>query len=173
MEPLPADVKPLKLTQDSDTSALVAEYSGPSTRLSGPEIEKLRWWSKYTEGLRPEHRFFHAELMALLPRGAEVCRAHGDLGVANMVTDGKCAWIFDWESSDFCAPVLADHIGFFMSFTVGKSHRDPAAHLAKFRTRFLSDHSQERRAAVMLAVAFRHSCGIPDAGTIMQAWTAG
>jgi hypothetical protein len=171
MEPLPAHVKPPKLTQDWDSSALFAEYCGPMTRLSGAEIMNLRWWSDYTNAVGIEHRSFHAELIRLLPLGAEVCRVHGDLGLANMVTDGKCTWIFDWESSDFSAPALSDSIGFFMSFTVGKSHRDPTSHMAKFRARFLRDISREHRAAVMLAVAFRHGRGIPDASRIMQSWS--
>jgi hypothetical protein len=65
---------------------------------------------------------------------------------------------------------LADALGFFMSFTVGKIPRDPKAHLAGFQDRFLSDNSEQQRLAVMLAVGFRHSCGIRDAGRLMQAW---
>jgi hypothetical protein len=171
MEPLPAHVKPPKSTQGWDSSALFAEYCGPMTRLSGTEIMNLRWWSDYTNAVGIEHRSFHAELIRLLSLGAEVCRVHGDLGLANMVTDGKCTWIFDWESSDFSAPALSDSIGFFMSFTVGKSHRDPVSQVAGFRARFLRDSSQEHRAAVMLALAFRHARGIPDAGRIMKSWT--
>jgi hypothetical protein len=172
MESLPAHVKPLRLTQDWDSSVIVAEYCGQRRRLSGAEIMNLRWWSAYAKALRSEHRSFHAELIRLLALGTEVCRAHGDLGLANMVTDGQSTWIFDWESSDFSAPALADSIGFFMSFALGKSHRNPRAHLARFQARFLSDNSEEQRVAVMLAVAFRHGYGIPDAGRIMKAWTA-
>jgi hypothetical protein len=172
MESLPDHVRPLKLTQDCDVSGLIAEYSGPRRRVGGAEIMNLRWWSEYAKALRPEHRAFDAELIRLLPLGAEVCREHGDFGLANMVTDGEYTWIFDWESSDSIAPALTDSIGFFMSFTVGKSHRNPMAHLAKFQARFLSDRSEEQRVAVMLAVAFRFACGIPDAGTIMEVWTA-
>jgi aminoglycoside phosphotransferase (APT) family kinase protein len=101
-----------------------------------------------------------------------VCRVHGDLGLANMVTDGACIWVFDWELSHSTAPALADAVGFFMSFTVGKIRRDAATHLARFQDRFLSDNSEQQRLAVMLAVAFRHACGIPDAGRLMKAWTS-
>jgi hypothetical protein len=57
-----------------------------------------------------------------------------------------------------------------MVFAAGKIPRNPTAHLAKFHERFLSDNSEQQRLAVMLAVAFRCGCGIPDAGRLMKAW---
>jgi glycosyltransferase involved in cell wall biosynthesis len=170
IEPLPAQARPLLLKQDWDSSTLTAEFCGPRSRISGAEIMKQSWWSGYTNALQPEHQAFHQELIRLLPLGTEVCRVHGDLGLSNMVTDGSSIWLFDWESSHATAPALADAVGFFMSFTVGRIPRDPTAHLARFQDRFLPDNSEQQRLAVMLAVGFRHSCGIRDAGRLMQAW---
>ena len=125
MEPLPAAAKPLKLAADSDSSMLTAEYRGEVRRLSGSQITALSWWSEYIKALRPEHQSFHARLMQLLPLGTEFDRAHGDLGLANIVSDGNHIWIFDWESYQAVAPALADSIGLFMSFTMAKTQRNP------------------------------------------------
>jgi glycosyltransferase involved in cell wall biosynthesis len=170
IEPLPVNAKPLSLKQDWDSSTLAAEFCGQRRRIGGAEIMNQSWWSAYAKALQPEHQAFHGELIRLLPLGTDVCRAHGDLGLANMVSDGECIWVFDWELSHAMAPALADAVGFFMSFTVGKIPRDPTAHLARFQDRFLSDNSEQQRLAVMLAVAFRRACGIPDASRLMTAW---
>ena len=172
IEPLPAKAWPLSLKQDWDNSTLSREFCGQRSQISGAEIMSLSWWTGYAKALQPEHQAFHQELIRLLPQGAEVCRAHGDLGLSNMVTDGSCVWVFDWELSHSTAPVLADAVGFFMSFTVGKIPRDPAAYQARFQDHFLADNSEPQRLAVMLAVAFRHACGIADAGRLMQSWSS-
>jgi Phosphotransferase enzyme family len=170
MEPLPTVAKPLKLAADCDSAPLTAEFRGEFNRLSGPEIRSLSWWEAYTQALRPEHQAFHAQLQRLMPLGAETCRAHGDLGLANMVRDEHQIWIFDWESCHAAAPALADSIGFFMSFTMAKTERQPLLSLRRIEERFLTEHSDQRRLAVMLALAFRHACGIPDAVSIIGAW---
>lgn len=171
MEPLPAAAKPLKLAADYDSSALTAEYRGEIKRFSGSEIRGLSWWTAYAQALRPEHQFFHAELLRLLPLGAELDRAHGDLGLANMASDGHHVWIFDWESCHAAAPALADSIGLFMSFSMAKTQRNPLASLRRIRENFLADRSEQRQLAVMLALAFRHACGIPDAASIISVWS--
>ncbi|MGA3266045.1 MAG: glycosyltransferase [Verrucomicrobiota bacterium] len=170
VQPLPTEARPPLLKQDWGTSVLTAEYCGLRRRMTRDEITGLSWWTEYIQSLRPEHRDFHEELTRLLASGAEVCRAHGDLALSNMVTDGSCTWLFDWELSHPDAPVLTDAVGFFMSFTVGKVPRDPAAQLAKFRAHFLPDDSAQRRLDIMLAIAFRNGCGVPDAGRLMAAW---
>jgi hypothetical protein len=173
MQPLPAAAKPLKLAADCDSSTLSAEYRGRIERFGGSEIMGLSWWTAYTQTLRPEHQSFHGQLLRLLPLGTELSRAHGDLGLANMVSDRNHIWIFDWESCHAAAPALTDTIGLFMSFTLAKTQRSPRASLRRIRERFLADPSDQRRRAVMLAVAFRHACGIPDAASVMRAWTDG
>ncbi|HEV7356937.1 MAG TPA: hypothetical protein VGN99_03005 [Steroidobacteraceae bacterium] len=170
MEPLPAAAKPLKVAADCDSSELSAEYRGEIKWFGGFEIMRLSWWTAYTQALRPEHQSFHAQLLGLLPLGAELSRAHGDLGLANMVSNGNHIWIFDWESCHAAAPALADTIGLFMSFTMAKTQRNPLASLRRIQQRFLADRSDQRRLAIMLAVAFRHACGVPDAASVMRAW---
>jgi hypothetical protein len=170
MEPLPAAAKPLKLAADCDSSMLTAEYRGEVNRLGGSEIMGLSWWTAYTRALRPEHHSFHEQLLRLLPLGTELDRAHGDLGLANMVSDGNHIWIFDWESGHAAAPALADPIGLFMSFAMAKSQRNPLASLRRIGESFLADRSDQRRLAVMLALAFRHACGVPDADSVIRVW---
>jgi hypothetical protein len=170
MESLPAAAKPIKLTADYDCSVLTTYYRGQIYRLSGPEIMNQSWWSAYAQSLRPEHQSFQEDLLQLMPLGSELGRAHGDLGPANIVSDGSHTWIYDWESCHAAAPALADSMGFFMSFSLSKTQRNPLASLRQISERFLKDRSNERRLAVMLAVAFRHACGIPDAASIMRVW---
>lgn len=171
MEPLPTAAKPLKLTAGCDSSMLTAEFRGDINLLSGAEIMGLSWWTAYAQTLRPEQQAFHAQLLRFLPLGAEMCRAHGDLGLANIVSDDRQIWIFDWESCHSAAPALADSIGFFLSFTMGKTKRNPLASLRRIRKMFLTDPSDHRRLAIMLALAFRQACGIPDAASIIGIWT--
>lgn len=171
MEPLPAAAKPLKLAADYDSSSLTAEYRGEAKRLSASQITALSWWSQYMKAVRPEHQAFHARLLQLLPLGSEFDRAHGDLGLANIVNDGNHIWILDWESYHAVAPALADSIGLFMSFTLAKTQRNPISSLRRIRENFLKDPSEARQLAVMLAVAFRHACGVPDAASIIRVWT--
>ena len=172
MEPLPAAAKPLTLGADCDVSKLTAEYRGPLEAFSASEITNLSWWAAYTQSLKPEHQPFHAELLQLLSLGTELGRAHGDLSLANMARDGDRIWIFDWESCHATAPALSDSIGFFMSFTLSKTLRSPLVSLRQLRQRFLSNASDQRRLDVMLALAFRHACGVPDAAAIMQVWNS-
>jgi glycosyltransferase involved in cell wall biosynthesis len=172
IEPLPENAKTLSLKRNWDSSTVTAEFCGQKRQIGPAEIMNQSWWSDYAKSLETGHQAFHEELVRLLPLGTDVCRVHGDMGLANMVADGESIWLFDWELSHSTAPALTDAVGFFMSFTVGKIPRNPMAHLARFHKRFLSDNSEHQRLAVMLAVAFRHSCGIPDAGRLMKTWTS-
>lgn len=171
MGPLPTAAKPLKLTAGYDSSTLTTEFRGDVNLLSGSEIMGLSWWTAYVQTLRSEHQPFHAQLLRLLPLGAEMCRAHGDLGLANMVSDDHHIWIFDWESCHQAAPALADSIGFFLSFTMAKTTREPLAALRRIRKIYLTVPSDQRRLAIMLALAFRQACGIPDAASVIRIWT--
>jgi glycosyltransferase involved in cell wall biosynthesis len=169
-ESFPAGAKPFPLKQDWDSRSLTEEFCGQKTRQSGEAMMNLSWWRAYTQALEPAHQAFHDELTRLRPVGADACRAHGDLACSNMVSDGSHIWLVDWELSHPMAPALTDSVGFFMSFTVGKIPDDPAAYLARFQNQFLRDDSEERRLAIMLAVAFRHASGIADAGRLMKIW---
>jgi hypothetical protein len=170
MNPLPKHVEPLGLTPDWNISTLTAEYSGPSNPLRGTEILQSSWWPNYAANLLQEHQGFHQELMRLLPLGTEVCRVHGDLGLGNMLRDGDCTWIFDWECYHSGAPVLVDKVGFFMSFTVARMPRHPKTYLDRFNDHFSTHKSEQRRLAVMLAIAYRHACAVPDAARLMKIW---
>jgi hypothetical protein len=55
---------------------------------------------------------------------------------------------------------------------MAKTQRNPLATLRRIRESFLADRSDQRRLAVMLAVAFRHASGIPDADSVIRAWKA-
>jgi glycosyltransferase involved in cell wall biosynthesis len=172
LEPIPEEARPLRLQRSADVRPIIAEYAGPPRRLSREALTGLDWWQRYTERLSVEHKAFHNELITLLLDGALVWRVHGDFGLSNIVAAGSCWWIFDWEMSHLQAPVMTDEVGFFMSFTVGKAPRAPYPHLVSFRDYFLRGASPELRLDVMLALAYRHACGIPDAGAFMRKWSS-
>jgi len=171
-QPLPANVRPFNWRQDADVSPLARDLCRERKRLDAAEFTKLSWWNNYAGKLPEDCERFHRSLTARLAGGAEVGRVHGDFGPANMVQEGSHIWLFDWEATHPQGPVLADVVGYFLSFSVGKVMRSPGVHLRKFAKRFLADGDPQRRLDVMLALAYRHACGLPDAEVYMRhcAW---
>jgi hypothetical protein len=170
LEPLPANAKPCRLRRSSETSSLLGEISSQPVRLGGEAIQGLSWWKEYQRLLNDRDAAFTQELTRLLPLGAEVCRAHGDMGLSNMASDGRNIWLFDWESTHPAAPAMADEAGYFLSFAVGRATRRRGACLGEFQKRFLDEASTQRRLDVMLALAFRFSTGIADSEFYMENW---
>ncbi|MCX6930317.1 MAG: glycosyltransferase [Verrucomicrobia bacterium] len=119
-----------------------------------------------------------------LPQGAHVpgwhrktnvlplmCRVHGDLGLSNLVEANDAVWLFDWEFTDSAGPVLADEVGYFLSFSVGRASRNPHLHLRELASQFLEGADERRLLDVMLALAYRHASGIRDAQVYMKHWS--
>jgi glycosyltransferase involved in cell wall biosynthesis len=170
LEPLPVDARPPQFDRDSDLSELLARIAGPHRRLSAEEITGLYWWSEYSARLNASHRLFHSELTRLLPLGAEVCRAHGDMGVSNMVQDAESLWLFDWESTHPAAPAMTDRAGFFLSFNIGKVASRPETCLREFQNRFLLKASPQQELDIMLVLAFRFASNIGAAEFYIRNW---
>jgi 1,2-diacylglycerol 3-alpha-glucosyltransferase len=170
LEPLPSGARPPRFRRDHDISPILAEFSYPRRSLNSGEIRNLSWWSVYVQRQNPSHHGFHEQLIENLRMGAEVCRAHGDMGLSNMVQEKDRLWLFDWESSHPAAPVRTDEVGYFLSFSVGKAAARPAACLRDFQRRFITGASARQLLDVMLALAFRFACGIPDADLYIRSW---
>ena len=171
LEPLPIGARPTRFHRNYDLSALLAEFSASTQRLTSDAITRLSWWSRYMKKLKAQHQAFHSALLQLLPLGAEVCRVHGDMGLSNLVLAGDELWLFDWENSHPSGPVMTDRVGYFLSFSVGKTTSRPGKCLGDFRRRFLSDTSPQQRLDLMLALAFRLASGIPDAELYIRNWS--
>ncbi|PWU09036.1 MAG: hypothetical protein C5B50_28215 [Verrucomicrobia bacterium] len=169
-EALPEEARPLRLQRSADAREIIREYAGEPTRLSSEQVIATDWWTQYATRLSRKAMAFHTELTHLLSEGARVRRAHGDFGLSNVVAADSFWWIFDWEMSHPHAPVLTDEVGFFMSFSVGKAPRSPSRYLGRLREQFLKGAGKERRMDVMLALAFRHAAGIPDASAFICNW---
>jgi hypothetical protein len=167
-EPLPPNASPPKWRPDKDISPLLRELCPEGKRLQVGEIMQLSWWKNYTGSLPPGSELFHQELLAQLARGADVGRVHGDFSTANMAIEGKHVWLFDWESTHSQGPILTDAVGYFLSFAVGKIIPHPGHHVRRFVNKFLNGGDPQRRLDVMLALAYRHSCGLPDAQVYMR-----
>ena len=170
LEPLPIEATPPRYHQDYDVSAILAEFSQAPRRMSGEEMTGLSWWGEYAGSTHRGHEVFHGAVLELLPLGAEVRRVHGDVGLSNMVLAGETLWLFDWENSHARGPALTDPVGYFLSFSVGKTGTQPASCLREFQRRYSSETAPQRRLDLMLALAYRFACGIPDAEFYMRHW---
>jgi len=165
---LPVNVRPIHWTQDADVLPLVEELCPYRKRLNTAEIMKLSWWKGYANRLPVGCESFHKELLAGLAGGAEVGRVHGDFSPSNMAAEASNIWLFDWESSHPQGPSLTDVVGYFLSFSVGEVVHSPIRHVKRFERHFLDAGDQQHRLDVMLALAYRHSCGMPDAEVYMR-----
>jgi len=92
------------------------------------------------------------------------------MGLSNMVLEKDRLWLFDWESSHPAAPMRTDEVGYFLSFSVGKVGARPGVWLRDFQRRFVTGASPRQLLDVMLALAFRFACGIPDAEFYIRHW---
>jgi glycosyltransferase involved in cell wall biosynthesis len=170
LEPLPAKARPPRFNRNSDVSELLARIAGPHRRLSAEEITGLSWWSEYGARLNASHRLFHSELTRLLPLGAEVCRAHGDMGLSNMAQDTESLWLFDWETTHTAAPAMTDRACFFLSFNIGKVASRPETCLREFQSRFLLKASPQQKLDIMLVLAFRFASNTGAAEFYIRNW---
>jgi hypothetical protein len=170
LEPLPSKARPPRWGRSFNASELLMEISSPPERLTGEAITGLSWWQEYARLLKGRDLAFTRELARLLPLGAQVCRAHGDLGLSNLARDGTTIWLFDWESTHAAAPAMADEVSFFLSFSIHKATARREACLRDFEKRFLREASMQRRLDVMLALAFRYSTGVADSEFYMENW---
>ena len=168
LSPLPANAHSPRWKRDKDVNSVLALYCGEKTRLNIQAVQKLSWWNDYLEKIPAGGEQFHHELLSLLDEGVDVCRVHGDLSVANLVIIGHKICIYDWESSHNQGPCLTDVMGYYLSFSVGKASRKN--HLALFAEKFLCKEMVFRRVDVMMALAYRHAIGIPDAQIYIRHW---
>jgi aminoglycoside phosphotransferase family enzyme len=99
-----------------------------------------------------------------------VCRAHGDLGIMNMIRVDDQILIFDWE--EFCddAPILTDELMFFLVLNQREFLAKPAIGLRELNQRYLSGANAQRRCDVIMALAFIRASDKPVATKILDNW---
>lgn len=170
IEPIPETARPIESRTAATLAQCMAEYSGTPRRAPAAELPQLRWWIDYEHSLRDDCSAFAGELRSLLDHGVDLCRVHGDFGTGNIVRDDRQLWIFDWEQSRPDGPVLADEVGFFLATNFARNLADPRLALQLFEDRFLRDVTPQRRADVMLALAFRQGLGVQDAKLLLRHW---
>jgi hypothetical protein len=146
----------------------VREYARGHRAIEWAELRELSWFRDGCAAPEGMHSAFHAELTA--DRGSWVlCRAHGDLGVHNMLHAADRLWIFDWEESTPDAPVLADRLGFELNGLSRKLRRRPSEWRGIVQRGAPGLSSLPRR-DLMLALIFRRSRRMADANVIMKHW---
>ncbi len=144
---------------------------GPVRHVGADTLSELSWWKRYASNLTNADLTFHSELMAVCQdRTFAVCRAHGDLGPANMAHDGESFWLFDWEASAPDAPSHTDMLGLELAQDLPFTLAHPAARLRMLKAKHLAAATPHHRLAVMMALAFRHSVGLPDATALIRQW---
>ena len=170
LEPLPLSARPPALHIDSYPRESVREYAGAVHHVETAHVQNLSWWPRYRENLDESCLLFDGELLGLLKQGLDVCRAHGDLSVNNIVRDENDLWIFDWEESCPDAPVQTDAVGFTMAVNHRATLANPDKGIDAVRQRHLAGTGAGRRLEVMTALAFRHGTGVLDAKAVIQNW---
>lgn len=171
MEAIPTEANTPAWRDDFDPSGIIASWQGKAQEMPVADLLKRDWWWRYEKCLPENAKLFHRMLTELLVGPVWVAPAHGDLGLSNIVQKGSETWVFDWEYAEEAAPVLADDLGFYMSFHLGKGpqpHETFAASLSKLCGRKNSLKLGIRD--VMLALAFRQAWGLPDAKAYLESW---
>jgi len=171
IEPLPQGAHVPAWNRDTTVRHVIEEYGFDQTLVAAEDIRALGWWQRYAASVPRGADKFHQTLLARLADGAVLCRVHGDMGLSNIVETDRQIWLFDWENTDPAGPYLTDSLGYFLSFSVGKVASHPRPHLRALASRFLEGADSRRVLDVMLALAYRHACGLPDAAMYMRHWS--
>ena len=152
-EPIATDAKPVQSSWNSFPRECVKEYAGQVRIISSQQLTELDWWKNFWEVTPPESAFAQ-DVRIAQGHPIRVCRAHGDLGIMNMIrVDGQIL-IFDWEECCDDAPILTDELMFFLVLNQREFLAKPAVGLRKLNQRYLSGASARRRYDVIMALTF-------------------
>lgn len=155
------------ITSDFPADA-VREYSTFYGDFGAAELATVDWFAAAMSGIRDDGGLpFKAEILAD-SKPWTLVRAHGDLGVHNLLPGRGRPWIFDWEESMPNAPVFTDQVGFSLSALSRQLLRRPHQwRRIVDRSAPLLTHLPRRE--LMIALAFR-SVRISSAMTIINHW---
>ena len=168
-EPIPTDAKPVQSSWSSFPRDCVREYAGPVRTIGRQQLTKLDWWKNFWDVTPPESAFAQ-DVRKAQEQPIRVCRAHGDLGVMNMIGVDDQILIFDWEECCDDAPILTDELMFFLVLNQREFLAKPVVGLRKLNERYLSGASAQRRCDVVMALAFIRASDKPVATKILYNW---
>ena len=168
-EPIATDAKPVRPSWSSFPRDCVKEYAGQVRTISLQQLIELNWWKNFWEVTPPESAFAQDVQMAQ-EHPIRVCRAHGDLGIMNMIRVDDQILIFDWEECCDDAPILTDELMFFLALHQREFLAKPVVGLRKLSQQYLSGANAQRRCDVIMALAFIRASDKPVATKILDNW---
>jgi hypothetical protein len=170
-EPIAADAKPVQSSWSSFPRECVNEYAGQTRVIGLQQLTEINWWNNFWEVTPPESPF--AQDVRIAQRHPiRVCRAHGDLGIMNMIRVDDQLLIFDWEECCDDAPILTDELMFFLVLNQREFLAKPVVGLRKLNERYLFGASTQRRCDVIMALTFIRASDKLVATNILDNWEA-
>jgi hypothetical protein len=170
VEMTPEDASNVDWQSDISIEANIAEYSGSSRVVERAEVETLNWWSEVMSQFA-DRSLLMDEVNVAVDQGIEVCLAHGDLNCTNVLKNANDdeVWLLDWEQSDHSAPILTDLVCVAVDKLWLANAEDTSGNLQKFKDTFIYENDPEKRAQIILALAYLAAAGFPPALAMMDA----
>jgi hypothetical protein len=170
VEMTPVDASNIDWQSDVSIEANIAEYAGSSRVIKRAEVETLNWWSEVTRQFA-DRSLLMDEVDVAVDQGIEVCLAHGDLNCTNVLKNESDdeVWLLDWEQSDHSAPILTDLVCVAVDKLWLANAEDTSGNLQKFKDTFIYENDPEKRAQIILALAYLSAAGFPPALAMMDA----
>ena len=170
VEMTPTDASKIDWQSDVSIEANIAEYAGSSRVIERAEVETLNWWSEVTCQFADRSLLMN-EVNVAVDHGIEVCLAHGDLNCTNVLKNASDheVWLLDWEQSDHCAPILTDMVCVAVDRLWLANAEDTSGNLQKFEDAFIYENDPEKRAQIILALAYLSAAGFPPALAMIDA----
>ena len=168
-EPIAASAKPVRSSWTSFPRECVEEYAGQMRTIAALQLAELDWWKNFWE-VTPSGSAFAQDVRIAQKYPIRVCRAHGDLGIMNMIRVEDQIQIFDWEECCDDAPVLTDELMFFLTLNQRRFLANPVVSLRELNERYLSGASAQRRCDVIMALAFIRASEKSLATKIIYHW---
>ena len=170
VEITPTNTRNIDWQRDSAIDANIAEYAGSTRMIERAEIETLSWWPEVTRRFA-DHSVLMDEINAAVDQGIEVCLTHGDLNCTNVLLSktNDQVWLLDWEQSDANAPILTDQVCMAVDKLWLANAEDTSGNLQKFKDTFIYENDPEKRAQIILALAYLAAAGFPPALAMMDA----
>lgn len=146
-----------RIPSDTELLAMRDKFAGVPVRLSKSELEALPWVVKLKRDDEVLGKLF-PEIETALAHGAVCCVVHGDYGCNNARWFDDQMWVYDWERSSPCGPLLTDEVNVFLGKHVRSIFGRSSSVVRRFEREYL--HSARfAREQVLFALAYLHTVG--------------